>query len=184
MLSSSLLSAIRQEHARCLVTLRFDRRVCRQAQAAKAKATPAAEPMAEPCRLFTVQEDDGRGEAAYDLSALFASTDPGQRRLGIGRLSTQPISFPGVPQDILVRCSRQHAELAVDDSGCLLLRDGGGQNGTFINDQRLPAHTPTPLKDGDFLSFGCGRRIKLHASEVRSVGPYSEGSRACRQSVG
>ena len=100
--------------------------------------------MADVCRLYTVREDSGRGEVVYDLSALFAdaTSADGQRCIRIGRL--QPISpAEGVPQNIATLCSRKHAELSVNIHA-LLLRDGGGINGTFVNDKRLPAHTRRP----------------------------------------
>ena len=116
--------------------------------------------MADACCLHSIKEDGGRGEVAYNLSALFAeaASAAGQRHVGIGR--TQPISpVEGVPLQYAVLCSRMHAELSVDGHA-LLLRDGGGVNGTYVNDKRLPAHTLTPLHNGDIISFGGGRTLQ------------------------
>jgi FHA domain len=116
--------------------------------------------MADACCLHSIKEDGSRGEEAYNLSTLFAdaASAAGQCRIGIGR--TQPISpVEGVPLQYAVLCSRTHAELSVDGHA-LLLRDGGGMNGTYVNDTRLPAHHPMPLHDGDIISFGGGRTLQ------------------------
>jgi FHA domain len=123
---------------------------------------PAAflEAMADVCRLYTVKEDGIRGEVAYDLSALFddAALADGQRCIGVGR--TQPISpVEGVPVEVAVLCSRMHAVLSLDSRG-LLLRDGGGMNGTYLNDERLQLRTSMPLHGGDVISFGGGRFLQ------------------------
>ena len=118
------------------------------------------EPVADACCLHSIKEDGSRGEVAYNLTALFADAAlaAGQRLIGIGR--TQPINpVDGVPLQFAVLCSRMHAELSVS-SRALLLRDGGGMNGTYVNDKRLPMHASTPLHDGDIVSFGGGRTLQ------------------------
>lgn len=119
------------------------------------------EAMADACYLHCIKEDGSRGEVAYDLSALFSDAVPaaGQRRIGIGRI--QPISpVEGVPMQCEVVCSRLHAKLSVN-SRTLLLTDGAGIDGTYVNDIRLPAHTPTPVHNGDIVSFGGGRILQV-----------------------
>lgn len=115
--------------------------------------------MAERCRLHAVDEHGRRSEVAHDLSALFAATKPGERQLGIGRAAGQTISSMSVPPQYRLLYSRQHAQLAVDDEGRLVLCDKGAANGTFVNDRRLATESPTPLKDGDVISFGGGKTL-------------------------
>ena len=49
--------------------------------------------------------------------------------------------------------SRYHAAIVRRD-GALSIVDKGGANGTFLNGQRLIAHQPRILRDGDDLRLG------------------------------
>ncbi len=51
------------------------------------------------------------------------------------------------------RVSGVHATLRFD-GGQLLVRDGGSNNGTFLNGNRLPPNTFTPVPPGSMLRFG------------------------------
>lgn len=69
-----------------------------------------------------------------------------------------------------VQASDRSGELA------LILTDSGSQNGTYVDDQRLPAHQPHRLHDGDVVGFG----IPLSAAAslmdelvTQHVRPYS-----------
>ncbi|MCU7730052.1 FHA domain-containing protein [Actinoplanes sp. KI2] len=48
--------------------------------------------------------------------------------------------------------SRRHAEISSDGTS-LTVTDLGSMNGTFLNDERLPAGRATPLKTGDRVRF-------------------------------
>jgi pSer/pThr/pTyr-binding forkhead associated (FHA) protein/S1-C subfamily serine protease len=50
--------------------------------------------------------------------------------------------------------SRVHAELSVDPSGSLVVRDAGSRNGTFVNGERVT--TPLPVRLGDRIMLGPG----------------------------
>jgi len=50
--------------------------------------------------------------------------------------------------------SRRHAAIRRDDDNTLNLWDLGSSNGTFLNGQRLNAHRPYRLHDGDELRLG------------------------------
>lgn len=49
--------------------------------------------------------------------------------------------------------SRLHAVLT-RGKGVILVTDVGSTNGVWINDQRLPPNTPTPIQDGAHLWLG------------------------------
>ena len=51
------------------------------------------------------------------------------------------------------RVSGTHATVKVE-GGQLLVKDEGSNNGTFVNGQRIPAHTWTPIPNGGALRFG------------------------------
>ncbi len=50
--------------------------------------------------------------------------------------------------------SRRHAAIRSTDANRLDLWDLGSSNGTFLNGQRLNAHRPYPIHDGDRLRLG------------------------------
>lgn len=50
--------------------------------------------------------------------------------------------------------SRRHAAIRQGDDNTLNVWDLGSSNGTFLNGQRLNAHRPYPLHDGDELRLG------------------------------
>jgi diguanylate cyclase (GGDEF)-like protein len=68
-----------------------------------------------------------------------------------------------------VTVSRHHAELAVDSQGFARLSDQGSTNGTYLNDRRIPCHTPIRIKDGDRIRLGSTVVLKF----VR-LDPYDE----------
>lgn len=49
--------------------------------------------------------------------------------------------------------SRQHAKI-YQVGNCLFVEDAGSTNGTFLNNQRLSPHLPSPLRNGDTLHLG------------------------------
>jgi two-component system, cell cycle response regulator len=57
--------------------------------------------------------------------------------------------------------SRRHAFLSVDPAGRLTITDEGSTNGTFVNGQRIPAHEPARLGDGDRIQLGRTVILKL-----------------------
>jgi hypothetical protein len=70
--------------------------------------------------------------------------------------------------------SRRHAEIALAD-GRLTVEDLNSVNGTFVNDERVPALRPRPLVDGDELRFAAVLR-----ATVRSAGHRGGSRRAAR----
>lgn len=59
-------------------------------------------------------------------------------------------------------CSRKHAILHIDHQNTVTLEDNNSTNGSKINDKKI--HKPTPLNDGDMLSFGDNSRMKFSYS--------------------
>lgn len=58
--------------------------------------------------------------------------------------------FGGYPLGV----SRQHAFLQYSPAGRVELRDLGSSNGTYLNGNRLPAHDPIPISNGDMIHLG------------------------------
>jgi pSer/pThr/pTyr-binding forkhead associated (FHA) protein len=50
------------------------------------------------------------------------------------------------------------------DGRRLYLRDVGSTNGTFVNDRRLPDHTPHELQVGDVLRFAANLSASVVAA--------------------
>jgi pSer/pThr/pTyr-binding forkhead associated (FHA) protein len=112
------------------------------ASAPSAVAAPPV-PVATP-RLIV--EADG---TSFDLS--------GKSEILIGREDPTANVYPDV--DLTEHggeeggVSRQHARLYAQGSQ-YMVEDQNSTNCTFLNRQKLPAKTPTPIKDGDELRLG------------------------------
>jgi pSer/pThr/pTyr-binding forkhead associated (FHA) protein len=50
--------------------------------------------------------------------------------------------------------SRHHAVIHLENGGVVTLEDLGSSNGTFVNDARLVAGQPSPLRSGDEIRLG------------------------------
>jgi len=95
------------------------------------------------------------GDRAYGITLLDSAT--GRRyeaagvriRIGRGRECEVQVAAGA---DTTV--SRVHAELIVDPSGSLLVRDAGSRNGTWVNGERVI--TPLPVRLGDRIMLGAG----------------------------
>ncbi|MBU6428347.1 MAG: FHA domain-containing protein [Cyanobacteria bacterium REEB65] len=75
--------------------------------------------------------------------------------LAIGRPGGEPdIDLSGFPDAAIV--SRRHARLTIC-GGVAAIEDVGSANGTYLNNVRLA--NPQPLREGDCLSFGQGRKV-------------------------
>lgn len=73
--------------------------------------------------------------------------------------------------------SRQHAALTCSDKGAMTLTDLGSRNGTFLNNQAVPAHKPTSMIGGD--SFRIGGKVIYFISNDENFEPR----RASNQTV-
>jgi pSer/pThr/pTyr-binding forkhead associated (FHA) protein/S1-C subfamily serine protease len=95
------------------------------------------------------------GDRAYGITLLDGVT--GRRyeaagvRIRIGRGHECDVQV-ATSADTTV--SRVHAELSVDPSGSLLVRDAGSRNGTWVNGERVTI--PLPVRLGDRIALGPG----------------------------
>ncbi len=76
----------------------------------------------------------------------------------LGRQSQTGTTTPGTVdltkyQAHLLGVSRQHASISFVD-GSFVLEDLNSSNGTWVNENRLPANQPRPLRNGDVLRLG------------------------------
>jgi type VI secretion system FHA domain protein len=69
--------------------------------------------------------------------------------LAIGRVMGNDVVLP----DVEKRVSSKHARIE-KGGGAWRIVDLGSTNGTYLNERRLEAQTPTPLKNGDVISIG------------------------------
>lgn len=76
--------------------------------------------------------------------------------------------------------SRRHAAIRPGDENGLDLWDLGSSNGTFLNGQRLSAHRPYRLRDGDEIRLG-QMMIRIHFE--REAAPLAELREASRTPV-
>lgn len=81
----------------------------------------------------------------------------GKSEVIVGREDPVSNVFPEINMDPYgghdAGVSRQHAKFTMQ-AGRLMIIDMGGPNGTFVNKQKLAAHTPHPVNNGDELRFG------------------------------
>ncbi|OMC39021.1 hypothetical protein A5740_02990 [Mycobacterium sp. GA-1841] len=82
--------------------------------------------------------------------------EPG-RVLTLGR--DEALSTESVFRSVL-NVSRRHAELRYED-GRLYVTDIGSSNGTFVNDQRLPASTEYELRPGQALRLASDVAVEI-----------------------
>lgn len=92
----------------------------------------------------------GEVVALEAMNLVFGRSSPMLAPVGVDLVSYE-ISRPGVT-------SRRHAEISWE-SGCLVVRDLGSSNGTYVNEARLDPmgperiSEPHPLNRGDRLRF-------------------------------
>jgi predicted component of type VI protein secretion system len=79
--------------------------------------------------------------------------------VSIGRTSANDIVLP----DVEKRVSSKHAQIE-RKSGAWLLTDLGSTNGTFLNEKKIDAKTPVPVKGGDRVQCG-GFQIRVVLEE-------------------
>ncbi len=120
------------------------------------------------------QNDEERGTPRWGTAGFHAHTDlvlKVQHRdksfvfdasqiteLMLGRIDPDTSEAPTIDlQDcdaIDKGVSRRHAKIVRRDGGTLNLVDQESDNGTFLNGQRLVAHQPRILRDGDEIRLG------------------------------
>ncbi len=74
----------------------------------------------------------------------------------IGRRSVSRQVFPHIDltySDPAAYISRRHAQILIDERG-YRLQDLGSENGTFVNDVRIPSNQAVPLHNGDIIQVG------------------------------
>lgn len=96
----------------------------------------------------------------------------GAGRLRLGRGGDNDWVLPDAdPQPSL---SRRHCVIAAGDGGGFTVTDLGSTNGTRLNAQAVPPHTPTPLASGDRLELGRhGLRMALEETAGRGDTPVA-----------
>lgn len=76
------------------------------------------------------------------------------RKVLVGRAANNDVVLP------YPSLSKLHAFFSVD-AGRLTLTDAGSTNGTYVNDQPVPATEGVPVEDHDVIRFGAGVRVAL-----------------------
>lgn len=82
------------------------------------------------------------------ISETSLTFKPGGRRLNVGRVADNDLSF----NDSSV--SKIHATLMLNPEGTLLVADTGSTNGTYINGRRIAYGEARQIEDGDVVGFG------------------------------
>ncbi len=113
---------------------------------------PQPAPVAAPKPISSIL-----GRLVIQASNASLPIPQGKQTVVIGR--EDPVSgiFPDIDLDPYGAqdegVGRKHAQLVLKD-GEVCLEDLDSVNGTMLNRQRLAAHQPQPIKDGDELRFG------------------------------
>ena len=95
------------------------------------------------------------GDRAYGITLLDGATGRRYEAAGMRiRIGRGPECEVQVAAGADTTVSRVHAELSVDPSGSLLVRDAGSRNGTWVNGERVI--TPLPVRLGDRIMLGAG----------------------------
>lgn len=74
--------------------------------------------------------------------------------------------------------SRHHAVIEVTPDGQVLLKDLKSSNGTYLNEKRLDANEPTPLRSGDLIRIG--GKVFTFISNQPGLEPRKVGMQAYR----
>lgn len=111
--------------------------------AAPAMAAPAA-PVATAARLV-IKDDGAEFQLAGKSEYLVGREDP------VSNIYPDIDLTPHKGEEFGV--SRMHAKIYAQGSQ-FLIEDLNSTNSTYLNRQKLPAKTPTPIKDGDEVRFG------------------------------
>ncbi len=111
--------------------------------AAPAMAAPAA-PAATAARLV-IKDDGAEFQLAGKSEYLVGREDP------VSNIYPDIDLTPHKGEEYGV--SRMHAKIYAQGSQ-FLIEDLNSTNSTYLNRQKLPAKTPTPIKDGDEVRFG------------------------------
>lgn len=98
-------------------------------------------PMPDVIILARITKRDGTSETPLTFK-------PGGRRLNVGRVADNDLSF----NDTSV--SKIHATLLLNSEGTLMVADTGSTNGTFINGRRISYGEARQIEDGDVVGFG------------------------------
>ena len=88
--------------------------------------------------------------------------------LAIGRVMGNDVVLP----DVEKRVSSKHARIEKGGGGWRIV-DLGSTNGTYLNERRLEAQTPTPLKNGDVISIGLFHLRFVQESSLESSGDHT-----------
>ena len=88
--------------------------------------------------------------------------------LAIGRVMGNDVVLP----DVEKRVSSKHARIE-KGGGAWRIVDLGSTNGTYLNERRLEAQTPTPLKNGDVISIGLFHLRFVQESSLESSGDHT-----------
>ncbi|HMQ33031.1 MAG TPA: phage tail protein I [Chloroflexaceae bacterium] len=89
---------------------------------------------------------------------------PFRLRLGSLSIGNDPAADISIEDSLL---ERFHARVVCTPAGCQLA-DLGSKNGTLVNKERLPAHAPRLLRDGDRIQLG---RVGLLYAAPRPAAP-------------
>jgi CRP-like cAMP-binding protein len=135
-------------------------------RAAAAAAASSAMPAAEPPAARPDQAVAPPKAAAVRAGTCFEAEDSGLTfplegaTLCVGRFDPVTGLKPEVDLsavDIHRSVSRRHAKLQLINGAYHVSEEVGALNGTLLNNRRLVAGKPSPLKDGDVLHFGMVR---------------------------
>lgn len=117
-------------------------------------------------RFITVAESD-RQSTPSDMRigadatawAVVKRTSTFPRKILVGRAPNNDVVLP------YPSLSKLHAFFALE-SGRLTLTDAGSKNGTYVNDQPVPAAGGVAIEDHDVVRFGAAVRVAVLSAEA------------------
>jgi hypothetical protein len=123
---------------------------------------------ADPSSLLVDEDKDAELPPTATTLYLIVARNYRQKRfrlpigeIWLGRTDASHGVFPEMDLDpdggMEEGVSRQHAKI-YQEGNYLFIEDAGSTNGTFLNNQRLTPHLPSPLQNGDTLRLG---RLRL-----------------------
>jgi CRP-like cAMP-binding protein len=145
-IDAATLAALARENPD--VALHMMRRLSRRLAAAYSAAAAAPPPAAAPARPRLVHESGAEFFLEPTGEVMIGRSDRSSR-------FTPPIDLaPLVPPDAPRSVSRRHAVIARVGGGFEVRELPKVANGTWVNGAKLAPDTPTPLAEGDVISFG------------------------------
>jgi pSer/pThr/pTyr-binding forkhead associated (FHA) protein len=131
---------------------------CGEALTPPTRAVSDSLPASLPTQITSIANNDRGTVSLYIQGRSLPVTVEEKSHIVLGRRKTPDDTFVTVDLATVnaheLGVSRHHAVIHLEVGGVVTIEDLGSTNGTFVNDARLVAGQPAPLRSGDELRLG------------------------------